>query len=338
MQMGIQACRIDDVSLMAQVLSVTAHSQSRDKVQRMIQLRLQTCLRRRSHRVLSYLLDNGADISDVHPGWLYSDYGPFAKPSLEALEILIAHGWDIDSRRGGTSWPLLWGVVQFPDLVEWCLDHGASVYLPGDTPPIAANGEMRRLPRITLLESAAGDGSVAIFKLLREKGAPFHPRVLHAAVERAVVHAPFFDDSTSHRRDHFNERMVMIRYLVDEVGIDVCSQWWKVGRIGATPLEYVAHHTSSSDKDVRDLIWFLLDRGADPNRASVIQDGYKGYEDWIYKGPDFSYASPLEVAQQSSRPHVLEAIQEWQRRQRSSATWWTWGTSWISWPFTKNSS
>lgn len=116
MQMGIQACRIDDVSLMAQVLAVVAHLQSRDAAQRIIQLRLQTSLRKRSHRVLSYLLNNGADISDVHPGWLYND-DLFAKPSLEALEILIAHGWDIDSRRDGTSWPLLWGVVQFPDLV-----------------------------------------------------------------------------------------------------------------------------------------------------------------------------------------------------------------------------
>lgn len=84
--------------------------------------------------------------------------------------------------------------------------------MPGDTPPRAADGDIGKLPRITLLESAAGDGSVATFKLLREKGAPFHPRVLHAAVERAVVHAPFFDSSSSHRRDQFSDLTTEIRY------------------------------------------------------------------------------------------------------------------------------
>lgn len=313
----VEACKADDVSLMAQALAEATKPGSRMTVQTALQRGLRTALKRKAIKVLSYLLDNGADVSQVHPGWLFNEEEPFAKPSLESLEILIAHGWDIDSRQRPKDWPLLWGVVQYPDLVEWCLDHGASVYLPGDTPPIDDSGNTT-LSRISLLESAAGEGSVPTFKLLREKGAPFHRCVLHAAVERAVVHAPRFNDSSSNRSVLFDERLAMIRYLVDEVGIDVKTEWWKLGRVGATPLEYVAHN-STSGKDVRELVWLLLDRGADPTHASIVKDGCKVNDGIIvYKGPDFSYPSPLEVAQGSNRTHIKEAIKEWQNRQRNN--------------------
>lgn len=310
-QVGFQACRTDDVSLMAQALSLAAKGETRDTVRDILQACLRISLRRKAVKVQAYLLDNGADVSDVSPGWLFNDEELLAKPSLEAIEMLVAHGWDIDSRPSRIAWPLLWSVVRYPDLVEWCLDHGASVYLPGDTPPVNARG-IGQVPRITLLEAVAKSGSVPTFKLLREKGAPFHVGVLHIAVEHAFYLAPPYNGSADPSTSNvwFNERMDMIRYLVDEVGIDVNTEWWRPGQAGATPMDRVAYRSGDS-MDVRELIWFLLDRGADLNHASVSKDDYFG---------DTSYLSPLEMAQTGRRKRFLEAIQQWQERQRNDTT------------------
>lgn len=306
-----KACRADDLSLMAQALAEAAKPESRTTVQRALQSGLRTALRRNALKVLSYLFDNGADVSQVSPGWLFDDDDLLAKPSLEALEMLLAHGWDIDSRPSRIDWPLLWSVVRYHDLVEWCLDHGASVYLPGDTPPRDARG-IGQVPRITLLEAAAKSGLVPTFKLLREKGAPFHVGVLHIAVEQAIYLAPPYNGSADPSTSNvwFNERMDMIRYLVDEVGIDVNTNWWRPGQAGATPMDRVAYRSGDS-MDVRELVWFLLDRGADLNHASVSKDNYFG---------DTSYLSPLEMAQTGRRKRCLEAIQQWQERQRNDTT------------------
>lgn len=310
-----KASKNDDVSLMVQALSLAAKPESRNTVQDVFRSGLRHSLGRHALKVLSYLLDNGADVSIVSPGWLFDDEDPLAKPSLEALEMLISHGWDINARQDRKSWPLLWYVVGYHDLVEWCLDHGASVYLPGDTPPRDANG-VGEVPRISLLERAAGGASVSTFKLLREKGAPFHQGVLHAAVEHAVYNAAPFNGSTSPSTSNiwFNERMAMVRYLVDEVSIDVNSKWWRVGKPGATPLDFLAGYRSN--KDLRELIWFLLDRGADLNHASILKDGYQGY-----RGEDIPYPSPLEAAQQQiPNTRFLETVQEWQERQPNNTT------------------
>ncbi|KAL6887014.1 ankyrin repeat-containing domain protein [Trichoderma evansii] len=291
---------------MAQALSLAANPESRNTVHEVIWSGLRNSLKRSAFKVLVFLLDNGADVNEVNPGFLFSDEDLLAKPSLEALEILIAHGWDIDSRPRRIDGPLLWGVVRWHDLVEWCLDHGASVYLPGDTPPRDANG-VGQVPRITLLEAAAERGSVATFKLLREKGAPFHQGVLHAAVEKAVYLAPRIIPSADESPDStwYNERMAMIRYLVDEVGINVNAVWWKPGRCGSTALDCVAYH-SNNGREMKELVWFLLDHGADINHASV--------------NTHVSYRSPLEIAQDKSSKQFLEAVQEWQERQRNNST------------------
>ncbi|KAL7927958.1 hypothetical protein ACQKWADRAFT_325270 [Trichoderma austrokoningii] len=271
---------------------------------------LRSSIKRRTLKDLFYLLDNGADVSQVDASLFFNDEDLLAKPSLEAMEMLVAHGWDIDTRRCHTDWPLLWSVARFHDIVEWCLDHGASVYLPGDTPPRNANGTSQ-VPRIILLEAAARFGSVTTFKLLREKGAPFHRGVLHIAVEQAACEAPRINDSASPSASngYFNKRMEMVRYLVDEVGIDVNAEWWRPGQSGATPLDRVAHHFGGH-RDVRELVWFLLDRSANPNHASVLD-----YNKGQYVGTGVSYLSPLAVAQRSFVKHLLEAIQQWQEQQ-----------------------
>ncbi|KAK1250086.1 hypothetical protein MKX08_010089 [Trichoderma sp. CBMAI-0020] len=225
------------------------------------------------------------NVSDVYCGSLCNDEDLLAKPSLEAIEMLVAHGWYIDTRTSRIGWPLLWSVVRYHDLVKWCLNHGASVYLPGDTPPRDARG-VGQVPRIVLLEAAAESGSIPTFKLLREKGAPFHVGVLHIAVEQAIYLAPH------------------------EVEIDVNTEWRRPGQAGAAPLDRMAYHSGDS-KDVRELVWFLLERGADLSHASVSKDDYLG---------DTLYLSPLEMAQTSPKKRFLAAIQQWQERQRNDTT------------------
>ncbi|KAM0475146.1 hypothetical protein ACHAPX_007281 [Trichoderma viride] len=91
-QMGFQACRTDDVSLMAQALSLAAKGETRDTVQDVLQACLRSSLRNKAVKVQAYLLDNGADVSDVNSGSLFNDEDLLAKPSLEAIKMLIAHG------------------------------------------------------------------------------------------------------------------------------------------------------------------------------------------------------------------------------------------------------
>jgi hypothetical protein len=126
--------------------------------------------------------------------------------------------------------------------------------------------------------------------------------VLHIAVEHAIYLAPPYNGSADPSTSGvwFNGRMEMIRYLIDEVGIDVNTEWWRPGQAGATPMDRVAYRSGDS-MDVRELVWFLLDRGADPSHASVSKDDYFG---------DTSYLSPLEKAQMSPEKRFLEAIQQ----------------------------
>lgn len=250
------------MSLIAEAISIASGPDPPNPVVKIFERGLMSALRNQAPRVLSYLLDHGASVNWVLPWMIGSNLEP-EKPSLEVLEILVAHGWDINSRGPDcTDWPLLWRVTGYHDLVEWCLDHGASVYIPCDTPPTDAHG-VSRVPHRPLLEVAAAAGTVATFELLRDKGAPLTRRTLHEAVKYATICAP------SHQSVHdtlFERRMDMVRHIVDVLGIDVNAEEWWPGEVGGTPMCFVANFKASS-KDTRKLIWFLLDHGADLNRA-----------------------------------------------------------------------
>lgn len=102
-----QACKTDDVSLMAQAISIADKPESRNTVQEVIQKGLRSSVRRGATQVLSYLLDQGAEISTITAGAIMNTE-ELVKPSREVLEILIARGWDINSRGPNCNdWPLL---------------------------------------------------------------------------------------------------------------------------------------------------------------------------------------------------------------------------------------
>ena len=66
--------------------------------------------------------------------------------------------------------------------------------------------------------------------------------------------------------------MAMVRHLVDTVGIDVnkldVPRGSKVQGQWGTPLEYIVC-MGREDIDAHELVWYMLDRGADPEMALI---------------------------------------------------------------------
>jgi predicted type IV restriction endonuclease len=81
---------------MAQAISIADKPESRNTVQEVIQKGLRSSVRRGATQVLSYLLDQGAEISTITAGAIMNTE-ELVKSSREVLEILIARGWDINS-------------------------------------------------------------------------------------------------------------------------------------------------------------------------------------------------------------------------------------------------
>jgi hypothetical protein len=141
-----------------------------------------------------------------------------------------------------------------------------------------------------LLEVAASQSTVATFELLRSKGAPLGWRVLHMAASRAAnmpqprgsireQTSPANSASNERMQQHLSdrerarmpeERMAMVRHLVDTLKIDVNARdqppGGMLGNFHGRPLHYVAH--TSRGGDCREVTLFLLERGADPELLS----------------------------------------------------------------------
>ena len=182
------------------------------------------------------------------------------------------------------------------DLVGWCLDHGAIPDPPDDTPPDCVG-------RTPILERAATVADIATFELLRAKGAPlcYDNGVLSSAVTAANDHVPETNETPSTK---YQQRMDMVRHLVDVVGCDVNStsygpyRWRTWGSVCSTPLCWIACHSRG---DARDLIWFLLDRGGDLDLARPNEGNWNA-------------PSAREAAARSRDTRFLKAVEEWQAK------------------------
>lgn len=292
------------MSLMEQAISIASKPNSRHAAQDVAQRGLRRSAARRAVHVLNYLVDHphGADVAALSASDILAT-DDMDKPSQEILKILVAHGWDINTQgRGkipGHEWPLLWYVVRYPDLVRWCLDHGARVVIPDnpDNPPYVTNGLQCRTgqPSITILGMAASFGSVETFELLRAKGAPLDPQTLHRAVGQATIYAP---KEGSEPSSFYTQRMDMVRHLVDVVNLDVNAIQHQLGRECSTPLCIVAGRPTN--QIFRELVYFLLDRGADPNLNCKTQED-------IPKWPN-----AMVCAQSHGNMSFLQAVKDWQ--------------------------
>lgn len=288
-----EACETDDVSLMSQIVSTASEPGLVTTVQEVLDIGLDRSIAENATKILSYVLQEGADVlrRGAH---LTLNWGTFHLPTLETIDVLIAHGWDINSHgtHGTYSEPLLWNVLGDPELVERCLSHGARVDL---------NDPENGGPR-PILEVAAVNGSVEIFELLRKRGALLSPRVLPLAVRAAndgVAMDGDCPDVASRRRASYETSLNMVRHLIDVVRLDVnvLSCW--AGSTCSTPLCCIACYPKG---DATELIWLLLARGGDPHLAGLQLD-------------DFKISSAYEVAVDRQNTSFLRALEIWQERE-----------------------
>ena len=141
-------------------------------------------------------------------------------------------------------------VCENEHLVNWLLSRGAVAADPPDldsfnTPPI--------------LERVASSGSVSTFKILRDLGAQITRRVLHRAVQSAAY---------AENREMFEERMTMVKFLVEDAGCDVnamdVAQGQQLPNHWGTPAAYAMQYAQpNSDRagQVVELIGYLLEVG-----------------------------------------------------------------------------
>ena len=203
-----KACKHDDAMVMDEAISMTA---AEDLNPLYLHART-TAIKQNSINVLNYLSEHSVSFEDVPPVVA-------VEASKATLEFLLAHGWDINTQLEGRSIgdaePFMWHVTEDIDMVVWCLENGASIY-PRDQEPLSDDIITKsQQPCQPILERVARHGSVAVFKLLQSKGAPLGWRPLNLAVEYATHGKPEGAES-----DHI-ERMNMVRYLLDVVGLDV---------------------------------------------------------------------------------------------------------------------
>ncbi len=298
--LAIQASKIDDVSLISQAISVASDPSSKFTAQDITQRGLNYAATRNATRVLAYLLEHGADVTTTAAAYV-SSQAESVKPSYEVLDVLLTYGWDINSLGPNDEGaPLLWHAIKYPDLVEWCLNNGSKVDVPNIPPKVSANGtySFKSRPRPPILEIAASSGIVETFELLRSRGASLGERTLHRAVKHAAILSPRAD---SDRNEIYTRRMGMVRHIVDVDECDVNTIRHEYGSHCTTPLCYVA--ARRTQQDFRELVWFLLDRGADPNLDAGFAE-------------DVEWPSPLTCAQWCGNVSFLNAVKEWQARQQ----------------------
>ncbi|KUI68039.1 hypothetical protein VM1G_03629 [Cytospora mali] len=239
----------------------------------------------------AYLLDN----EPLAPAILREHITPSVigqNPSIPLFELLITqHGWDINKDEGKPhdKSPLISWVLHHQnehELVCWLLDRNATVDF-GEV-----SDEERPRP-LVLLETCAQLGSVESFRLLQAKGAKLGGRTLHLCCGTAAYHGAD-PGVNSQDQDHLGreevlelgeegtanvnsdadadaedsglvqrpKRAAMLRYLVDELGLDVNQTDIEITRIYwhyGTPLNYAAR-----EKRGAAVVRWLLGKGADP--------------------------------------------------------------------------
>lgn len=300
----LHACKTDDVSLMVHVIRMAGKDGSEVTVREVLQKALTWAGKKNAMRCLAYILEQGADVSNLDCIYAYPDFAD--SPSREALELLVAHGWNVNTGalNGEAGIPLLWGVVGDRELVQWCLDHGADVNPPDHTPLNVMS------PQKPLLEHAAWGADIGVFELLRAKGAPMHYGVFPNAVMAANLKA--VGDGAG-----FPQQMAMLCHLLDVVKCDVNEMTYgahyESGSECVNPLCWIACHPRPNHAALKaeGLICFLLDNGGNPD-MTMEHKGFLNYDRVLIR-------SARESARQMHNDFSLKVVEEWEAKHRSKA-------------------
>ncbi|KAF5249316.1 hypothetical protein FANTH_5397 [Fusarium anthophilum] len=227
------------------------------------------CVRHGSIDLVRYLLEReNAPVESLSP------LAVAANTSIPLLELLVAHGWDLNKaevhrcvKRGDKLIDL---VCDDHQLVCWLVEHGARV----------TDGEVdlyEIFPQPSpLLETCAVRGSVVTFRFLQSKGALLGRRTLHRAAGEAASFGadPFnyrevHDEITEEESRTRKERAEMLVFLVEELKLDINAMDSAVPYRAyhwGTPLCYAA----AKEKGAHVIRW-LLEKGARP-KVEVAQN------------------------------------------------------------------
>ncbi|KAI5457008.1 hypothetical protein BGZ63DRAFT_395244 [Mariannaea sp. PMI_226] len=262
---------------------------------------LTACIREGKLELARYLLeDEHVPATAIKPTTLLANF------SFEMLELLVANGWDINSEElpGPTSCrkKLIDLSCDRDDLVKWLVEHGARIDYGQEYYEI--------MPQpAPLLETCALFGSVSTFKYLQENGAKLGTRTLHRAAEEAAVFGadPALEDGSGFGSDGDDDaaaakkrrrKVEMLRYLVDEVKLDVNAidtdipgHAWHWG----PPISYAAGKPNGAA-----VVKWLLAKGADPTIKNLQ-----------------SNADAEEVARSLGCIENAELINQWKREHAS---------------------
>lgn len=236
-----------------------------------------------------YLINEGADVSTL------SVLDVAHKPSIALWSALKSEGYDFDqfadkdSIHKGRS--VIYKVTHEESLVRWLIeecgvriDLGEEDYWHEPRPPL-------------LLQTCASLGSVACFKLIKERGAKVGRRTLHEAVKAAAINGcdPELSDKDTPGKKlegatkvgaecgledlplekHKRNREEMLRYLVDELHLDVNAMDTEDEKIDGLrkpssrgrPLDYAVGWEPDEDRASNAVLRWLVKKGADPNIA-----------------------------------------------------------------------
>lgn len=274
------AIREDSVSKLKPALDL-ARSSSRPTYPIIVARAQRAAVENNSLSVLVHLLENeDAQTSDL------SIFQISENGSLPVLEVLLAHGWDVNAQDEEDGKRLIDWSCTDEVRARWLVKHGARV----DGGEFEFEGSESRPP--PLLETCARVGSLSMFKFLQSQGAKLGGRTLHHAASAGAFvgadpgsllpnGAAIEDEKVYKARENVED---ILRYLVDELDLDLNAIDTDVPKgllFCGTPLNYAAKEKRGSG-----VVKWLLEKGANPSIRSLGGGGEagmdaKGYAEWM---------------------------------------------------------
>ncbi|KAM0426515.1 hypothetical protein ACHAPT_008207 [Fusarium lateritium] len=285
------AIQNNSISQLAEALKIAKSTPPRNSsYEQFLSSALSACVQDGKLDLVKYLLEHEpAPLTSLSPTKVWPKF------SIPLVELLIAHGWDINQQapRGPTDRcrRLVDLACRDQVIIEWLVDHGARVD--------GGEYEYEIFPQpAPLLETCALQGSVSTFKYLQVRGARLGRRTLHLAagaaaalgVDPKVEHDGSTDGAESMENKEAqrkNAKLEMLRFLVDQVKLDVNAMDTDVPHHAyhlGTPICYAASKPNG-DAVVR----WLLEKGADPHIKNM--EG----ADVEYVAKDHGCEKPLAV-------------------------------------------
>ncbi|KAH7148330.1 ankyrin repeat-containing domain protein [Dactylonectria macrodidyma] len=278
---------------------------------------LRNCVRHGKAELVSYILEKHELEYDITSR--VSSLDVWRHFSIPTIRMLLARGWDInqpDLDAGSSAPRLIDLAVGNEDRLRWIVEHGGARV--EDRPDPQIHGATR------LLEICAINGTVSTFKFLQSKGAQIAPNTLHCAVQAAAKEGLDPDARTDSAADPGDdakaksnqERIEMLRFLVDNLGLDVNAYDAKIAVYQeefGTPLHYAASRECGEA-----VVKWLLNRGAKPtikNKQGVdVEDHAKArnFEKIVGIIQGWKIGTDWRTRARSRRPEdIIEVIGGW---------------------------